>query len=295
MDRLDMMRAFREVARHEAFSPAARQMGMSASALSRHVAGLEDWLGVQLFRRTTRHVRLTDEGQGYLARCVDILESIRDLEQASADAQEGLSGTIRLSSPVYYGRRYIVPLVQEFMRVHPGVQVELMLHDRQVDIVGEGFDLAIRIADLKDSSLIARRLEGTSLMYVASPGYLEQKGLPKSPEDLANHECVIDTVPGNVGRWPFDTEKGRILQRVEGRILVNDGEVACSYAVAGYGIAMLPHFFVEDALAAGKLVRVLEHSFQEEVNIYAVYPSSRFLAPSLRSLVDAIVTGIKSA
>lgn len=283
-----MMRAFREVARCEAFAPAARQLGISASAISRYVASLEDWLGVQLFHRTTRHVRLTDAGQGYLARCVEILDTVHELERTSSEDTEALSGTIRLTTPVFFGRRYIVPIVEEFMRQHPGVSLELMLHDRVVDIVGEGFDLAIRINKPEDSSLIARRIGTIKLLHVASPGYLAQRGTPNSIQDLDNHDCVVDLVPGHVGRWPFFTDKGQITQRVDGRIKVNDGEVACDFAVTGFGIARLPHFFVEDAIAAGDVVPVLEDLFHDEADLYAVYPPSRFLARPVRTLIDDI-------
>jgi DNA-binding transcriptional LysR family regulator len=293
MDRIEMMRAFREVARREAFSPAARQLGVSASALSRHIAGLEDWLGVQLFHRTTRHVRLTDAGQGYLARCSKILDSVRELEETGSDTTDKLSGTIRLTAPNFYGRHYVVPIVQDFLRCHPDMTVELILYDRVVDVVGEGFDLAVRITKPEDSSLIARSIGSTSVVHVASPDYLKQNGVPELIEDLASHACIVDQVPGYVGHWPFKTQKGLVSQRVDGRIKVNDGEMARDFAIAGFGIARLPGFFVDDAIASGEVVPVLEDIYHDEAGIYIVYPPSRFVSRSLRVLIDTIVDGLK--
>ena len=281
-----MMRAFREVARCEAFSPAARRLGISASAMSRHIAGLEDWLGVQLFHRSTRHVRLTDAGQEYLARCVKILDSVRDLEQAGLGPDEALSGTIRVTAPDFYGRRYVVPILANFMDTHQGVNVELMLHDRRVDILGEGFDLALRITKPEDSSLIARRINTIKLLHVASPAYLKERGVPRSIEELDAHDCVIDVVPGHPGQWLFGGDKDPAIKRIHGRIKVNDGEAACRFAIAGFGIARLPHFFVEAAISAGDLEPIMEDLYLEEVGVYAVYPPSRFLTRPLRALID---------
>lgn len=293
MDRLDMMKAFVEVARQGGFAPAARHLEISTSALSRHIAALEDWLDVQLFHRTTRHVRLTDAGQGYLGRCLKILEDVRDIQQAGRHTGGALSGTIRISAPVYLGRQCIAPLLTRFLGSNPGVKVDLFLSDRLVDMVAEGFDLAIRITKPDDSSLIARRLGKTRLCVVAAPTYLERHGTPEAIEDLKHHECLIDRVPETGDKWSFATRAGRQVQRVSGPVRVNDGETARNFAIAGLGLAQLPDFFVEDALASGELVEINLETCDDDIGVFAFYPPSRHLSPAVRALIDTLVAEMK--
>lgn len=289
MDRLEMMNAFVEVARQGGFAPAARRLDISTSSLSRHIAALEDWLDVQLFHRTTRHVRLTDAGQGYLRRCLKILEDVQDIQQAGQHTQGALSGTIRISAPVFLGRQCIAPLLSGFLRENPGVQIDLFLSDRLVDLVAEGFDLAIRVTKPEDSSLITRRLGATRLRVVASPDYLQRKGSPSSIKDLINHDCIVDRVPESGGRWAFATRDGKQVQRVTGPARVNDGETARNFAIAGLGLARLPGFFVNDALTSGELVEVELDAREDEIGFFAFYPPSRHLSPTVRALIDMMV------
>jgi len=293
MDRLDMMKAFVETARQGGFAPAARQLAISTSALSRHIAALEDWLGVQLFHRTTRHVRLTDAGQGYLGRCLKVLEDVHELEQAGQDAQGELSGKIRISAPVYLGRQHIAPALTGFLSANPGLSVDLFLSDRLVDLVAEGFDLAIRVTKPADSTLIARRLGETRVCIVAAPGYLASRGAPSTVEDLRQHDCIIDRVPEGSDRWSFTTRGGRTALRVNGQIRVNDGETARNFALAGLGLARLPFLFVNKALAAGELVEVKLDDETEKAGVFALYPPSRHLSRSVRAVIDWLVAEVE--
>jgi len=288
-----MMEAFVAVSRQGGFAPAARQLDISTSALSRHIAALEDWLGVQLFHRTTRHVRLTDAGQGYLGRCLKVLAEIREIEQAGQDVQGTLSGKIRISAPVYLGRRHIAPVLAPFLKANPDVSVDLFLSDRLVDLVAEGFDLAIRVSKPADSSLIARRLGETRICMVAAPNYLASRGTPSTIEELSQHNCIIDRVPEGGDRWTFTSQHGRINQRVSGQARVNDGEAARDFALSGLGIARLPFFFVQDSLASGALIEVELDEGGDKVGIFAIYPPSRHLSRSVRALIDLLVSEVE--
>ncbi|SHI62082.1 transcriptional regulator, LysR family [Shimia gijangensis] len=288
MDRLDMMRAFVAVAREGGFSPAARQLDISTSALSRYIAALEEWLNVQLFFRTTRHVRLTDAGQGYLARCLKVLDDVRELEQVGLDTHEQLSGNLRIAAPLFYGREFVAPVIAGFLQEHRGVSVDLFFSDRLVDLVAEGFDLAVRVTKPKDSAMIARKLSSTRLCLVASPGYLELNGLPGCIEDLAEHQCIVDQAPGAGARWEFSTAGGLVSQKLKGQIQVNDGQSASGFAMAGLGIARLPKFFVESALSSGQLVEIKAGETPEEIGIFSFYPPTRHLSRNLRALVTRL-------
>lgn len=287
-----MMRAFREVARQGGFAPAARTLGISTSTLSRQVAALEEWFGVLLFFRSTRSVRLTDAGQSYLARCVAILDDVSEMEQAGQDSRDRLSGRVRLTAPSYYGRHVLTPILTEFLKDHPDVQAELLFHDRHVDMVAEGFDLAVRITRPKDSTLIARRIGSVELIEAASPGYLDQHGVPETIEDLAHHRCIVDMQREGGERWEFMTETGKVLQPVSGAVRVNQGETARDFAIAGFGIARLPHFFLNDAVADGRLVRVLGSYTEDTAGIYLIYPPARFMSRAVRAVIDHLVTEV---
>lgn len=250
---------------------------------------LEDWLGVQLFHRSTRHVHLTDAGQGYLGRCMKVLEEVRELEHTGHDAQGGLSGKIRISAPVFFGRHHIAPVLAKFLLTNPGLNAELFLSDRLVDLVGEGFDLAIRVTEPEDSSLIARRLTSVRLCVVGAPAYLAEHGTPTELAELKNHDCIIDRVPEGSDKRIFATLDGKSNQRTSGQIRVNDGETARNFAIAGLGLARLPFFFVEDAVASGDLVEIELKDDSEEAGLYVMYPPSRYLSRNIRVLADLLI------
>jgi DNA-binding transcriptional LysR family regulator len=288
MDRLKTMEAFAEVARRQGFAPAARELGLSTSAVSRYVAELESWLGVQLLRRTTRRVSLTAAGRTYLERCQRILDEVADLTRAADELHREPRGEIRMTAPVFVGKHLLGPVLPGFLARYPNVKVRLHLIDRFVDLVDEGFDLALRIADLPDSTLVARKLGDTKLMLTAAPGYLEEHGIPETAEDLKAHNCLVDLVAGHGDRWPFAGAKGPLRLRVGGNLTVNSGEMVREATLAGLGVSLLPDFFVARDVAKGRLVALLGERVIATAGIFAVYPPTRHLSSGVRALIDAL-------
>lgn len=290
MDRVKAMSVFVEVARSEGFAPAARHLGLSTSAVSRQVMELESWLGVQLLHRTTRRIGLTEAGQAYLDACIRIVDEVEELARSATAERGEPRGEVRVTAPVFMGRHLLGPVLPAFLARHANVRVRLHLLDRFVDLIGEGFDLALRIADLPDSSLIARKLGDTRLMLTAAPAYLESRGVPESIEDLKGHNCLVDLVAGHGDRWPLAGTKGPL--RVAGNFIVNDGQMVREMTQAGLGISLLPEFFVAGELAEGRLVSLLPERLDISAGIFAVYPPTRHLSSAVRALIDALAAHI---
>ena len=289
MDRLHAMLAFRAVADTGSFSAAGRALGRSKTVISKLVADLEGHLGARLLNRTTRSVSLTEVGRQYHARCVQLLADLDEMEGIAREAQASPRGHLRLAGPQTYGELYLVPALGAFADLHPGISVELTLTDRFVDLVEERFDLGIRIADLPDSTLVARRLADMRLVVCAAPSYLAAHGHPVEPQDLARHECIIDTNFRQPWLWPFGTDGTRSTVRVAGRFSVNSARAACDLAVAGAGIVMTPNFVADPHLSAGRLLPLLTAHASPPRGIYAVYPHPRHVARRLRALIDFLV------
>ena len=289
MDRLQAMIAFRAVADTGSFSSAGRQLGRSKTVISKLVADLENHLGARLLNRTTRRVSLTEIGLSYHARCVQLLADLDELEGGARDAQAVPRGDLRLAGPQTFGELYLVPALHEFATRHPSIGIDLTLTDRFVDLVEDRFDLAIRIADLVDSTLVARRLADMRLIVCAAPAYLARHGEPREPGDLAGHACIVDTNFRQPWVWPFELEGSRTSVRVTGRFTVNSARAACDLAVAGDGIVLAPDFVAATHLAAGRLKAVLSDFTTAPRAIHAVYPHRRHLALRLRVLIDFLV------
>lgn len=283
MDRLKAMKIFVEVARQEGFATAGRQLGMSTSAVSRYIMDMEKWLDVQLLNRTTRHLSLTDSGKHYLERSKTVLKEVREMEQSAKSVREAPQGELRVSAPVFVGKYFLGSILPAFFERYPGISVRLHLRDRFVDLIEEGFDLALRIGELEDSTLVARRLSSMRLMLAAAPSYIDQYGKPETVDDLKNHNCIIDTVAKHGDRWPLKHKGGF---RVHGNLSVNNGELVRDVALAGLGIARLPDFFVAQDIEEGTLVSLLSDIKENEVGIYAVYSQARHLSSSIRALID---------
>lgn len=294
MDRIDMMQAFREVARAEGFAPAARALGVSTSALSRQIAALEDWLGTQLFHRTTRQVRLTAAGTSYLEHSTRILDAVRDMELGSSSGSQDLSGTLRITAPALYGRSELLIHLQSFLHKHPNLGLDLVLIDRITNIIDEGFDLAVRITRPSDSGLIARKIGETELILAASPDYLSRHAAPQTPDDLRQHICIQDAAGPRINRWDFTVNGKQVHVPISGQVKVNQGEAAAAFAVQGFGIARLPAFFFREQLDSGGLQEVLGDFRQPPAGIYAVFPPSRHHSPAVRALVDHLVETAKT-
>lgn len=289
MGRLDELEAFVKVVEVESFSEAARQLGISKSYVSKQVSRLEDRLGARMLNRTTRQLTLTDVGAVFYERCVAILDELEEAELAVNDLQSRPRGTLRMSVPMSFGVQYLSKMVSGFMAEHPDLDVELSLSDRVVNIVDEGFDMAIRIGTLKDSSLIARRLTPVGSRVVGSPAYFEEHGTPKHPRDLKNHECLRYAYFSTGTIWHFNRDGEEVSVKVDGRMTANNGHALLEAARQGVGLVLLPDFFLPEALANNELVHVLGEWDCDTGAIWALYPHNRHLSAKVRLFVDYLV------
>ncbi len=293
MDKLKAMLVFAEVAKMESFSAAARQLHISTTAVSRHVMELEDWLGVQLINRTTRHLGLTDAGRAYLDRCTHIVDDVENLEMTSRDMQENPQGKLNVTAPVFMGRLFLSAILPRFLEKYPGIRINLQLVDRYVNLVDEGFDVGLRVGNLPDSNLISRKLGDMRMMMVASPTYIETHGEPKSIKELQNFNCIVDSVADYLDRWPLLNKNTPVNVRVDSNLSINNGELVREMALAGLGITLLPDFFVASDIKAGRLVPILKGKIDKRGTISAIYPQSRHLSSSVRVFVDFLVAHAK--
>ncbi|MFK7898375.1 MAG: LysR family transcriptional regulator [Myxococcota bacterium] len=274
MDRILSMQVFARVARLSSFSAAARELRLSPAAVSRHVAQLEAHLGIRLVERTTRRVRPTEWGERYLARCEQIVEDLEALEFEVGSGQGGATGSLRVSAGVVLGEDFVAPLLPEFLAENPALQVELVLSDAYQDLVESGIDVSVRAGPLDDSTLRSRRLGETLSMLVASPSFLEERGMPKDLEEVVAQSALCDS-NRREPLWTFPGEKGLIRLRPRSRLTINHPKALCAAAIQGLGIALLPHFAVAKALASGELVEVLPERGRTPIPIQAVSPAHR--------------------
>jgi DNA-binding transcriptional LysR family regulator len=284
-DRLQEFRVFVRAAETGSFSRAGRELGLSQPSVSRIIGDLEARLGVTLLLRSTRRITVTDAGSLFLDRAREILADIEDAEDA-ARGLDSLRGTVRLVIPILYGTREIIPRLATFLGTHPLLRVELSVADQRQDLVAEGADVAIRVGDLEDSTFGARRLATLTRMLVASPAYLAARGTPKTPADLAAHDCIFG--PGNFGRasWSFRRGDSEISVDLHGRIQTNSGPGMFASAVAGLGIAMMSTVMAGDELSAGRLVPLLRAYKVPSIDVHAIFPGGPRPSAKVRALVD---------
>lgn len=281
------MLAFVKVAEAGSFSAAADRLGLAKSAVSRRVAELESHLGVQLFHRTTRRLNLTDTGRGYFERCRGILEDLEEADHAVTQEHGALRGRLRVTVPLIFGLRHLAPGLIEFANLHPELEFDLDFNDRRVDLLEEGFDLAIRIGKLEDSSLIARAITRINTVVCASPAYLEAHGTPHDPHDLGTHRALVYSNLRDADTWTWwDADGVRHTRRVQVALRSNNGEFLARAAVAGRGIIHTPTFIVQDAVAQGLLTPLLTHLSWPYTQAWVVYPPTRHLSRRVRALVD---------
>ena len=284
---------FTSVVRLESFAGAAEAHALSASAVSRLIARLEEKLGVRLIQRTTRRLSLTEAGATFHARASRILS---DLEEAEAEASASAlrpRGTVRISAPVALGRRHLGAAVDDILKAFPELAIDLSLSDRFVDLVDEGFDLAVRTGALSDSRLVVRRLCANRRILVASPDYLRRRGRPAAAADLVRHDCLIFTALSRPREWRLSGPAGAADIAVGGPVSSNNGEFLTDLARRGKGIAFAATFVVHEALKAGDLVRVLPDHELEATSIFAAYPSSRQLSSKVRAVVDHLAQAFR--
>lgn len=287
MDQITALRVFLCIAEEGSFSAAAQALSLSKSAVSKHIAALEDRLGARLFNRTTRQVSLTEEGRTYLRRATRILEELEEAAAAVGSMNSEPIGTLRVSAALSFGLRHVAPLLPEFLSRYPRLSVDLDFGDRFVDLIDEGFDVAIRIGDLPDSDLVARRLATARILLVASPSYLEKKGQPRRPADLTAHTCLLYRGRAGPRYWGLGGDRhARETVRVDGPLIANNGDALKTAALSGLGIARLPNFLLDDALERGELREVLPDHRPAPIPIHALYMPSRHLAAKVRYFVD---------
>jgi DNA-binding transcriptional LysR family regulator len=294
MDRFDEMRVFAAVVDAGSFIGAADALAMSKAAVSRHVAELEARLGVRLLHRTTRRLSLSAEGEVFHTRCKELLASVEEAE-AEITARSGeASGLLKLNVPFTFGLMHLAPLWAEFMARHPKVTLDVTLADRVVDLVEEGFDMAVRIARLQNSTLVSRRLSSTRLVLCASPAYLRERGVPTHPSQLAQHEVIAYSLFSMGENWAFTGPDGAVAVKVTPRLRTNSGDTCRIAALRGLGLVLQPSFLVGPDLRAGTLVEVLPDYRSLELGVYAVYPSRKFVSPKVRLLVDFLVDAFRT-
>jgi len=287
MDRFEDLQAFVAVVEAGSFTAAADRLGIAKSAISRRVSALEERLGVQLLRRTTRRLNLTDTGQSFYEHSARILADLDEAEAAVLQQHGELRGNLRVALPLAFGLRHMTRPIAEFSRKHPRVTFDLDLNDRRVDLIEEGMDLAVRIGRLADSTLIARRLFEARTVVCASPDYLERRGVPHTLEELADHECLVYSNLPDPGRWVCTDAAGRRHSvEVTVAMTASSGDFLCTAAIEGLGLAMQPTFIAGDAISRGELQPVLR-DFEWPVSpAYAVYPPTRHLSFRVRELID---------
>jgi DNA-binding transcriptional LysR family regulator len=285
VDRLDEINAFAAVADARSFTQGARRLGVSPAQVSKLIARLENRLGARLLNRTTRDVSLTDTGRAYLERARQLLEDFQALE-SSVSEQGGPRGLLRISAPVTFGAAELTPALLEFAQAYPEVALDVSSTDRMVNLVEEGFDVAVRIGQLGDSSLVARKLAAVRLVTCAAPDYLARAGTPAGPEDLADHEAIIDTNAAEPALWRFAIDGRTQEVRVQGRLRFSGARSCVAAAQAGFGVVRAPAFAAADDLREGRLKALLCAFEPELIHVHAVYPHARHLAPKVRAFVD---------
>jgi DNA-binding transcriptional LysR family regulator len=288
MDRLASLRIFAKVVETQSFTAAAERLGLSRALVSKAVIDLEQALGARLLERTTRRVKTNEIGAAYYEKAVRILAELDEADRAVKDLHDAPRGTLRVNAPVSFGTLHLKSVITEYLAAYPDVHLSMSLNDRFVDIIDEGFDVAIRIARLEDSSLIARKLAPARRVLCASPEYLKKSGMPKVPAELAGHRCLVY---GNAAQqdWTLTGPQGDHVVRVSGYMSSNNGDMLHCAATDGHGIVLLPTFIVGPDLQEGRLQVVLPEYAPGDLSVYAVYPPNRHLAAKIRTFIDVLV------
>ncbi|MBL8525334.1 MAG: LysR family transcriptional regulator [Betaproteobacteria bacterium] len=287
MDRLLAMSVFVKVVEQGSFARAAERLDMSTSAVSRHVAELETYLATRLLNRTTRRISLTESGQAYFERALHLLADIEETEAVVSSSTVNPRGTIRLTCSTSFGVPHLAPAIGAFQARYPEVHFDISASNRFVDLVEDGLDLAIRIGDIGNPNLIARRLGSMRLIACASPDYLKRRGTPTHPDDLIKHSCFTYEYSPAKNTWPFRNRDGSELKtRIAGGIHANNGEMLAALAVSGAGIALEPDFIIQPLIESGQLKEILKEFQPAPYPIYAVYPSRRHLSAKVRTFVE---------
>jgi len=294
MNKFEELQAFVRVAETTSISQAAERLNIAKSAVSRRISELEQRLGTQLFYRTTRRVSLTDSGSIFYQRALRILTELNEAELAVSQQHGAVAGHLKIAVPLSFGLRHIGPAIKDFLNIHSQVQFDVDFNDRQVDIMQEGFDLAIRIANLPDSSYIARRIAPIHQVVSASPAYLKKNGIPTTPSQLRHHQCLVYTNSVNPLLWRYhDTDGRQFNVKINAILKTNNGDFLRDIAVEGRGIVCLPTFIVNDAIEQEKLQPLLTSYHWPGSDAFALYPPTRHVSERVRVFIDFLVNRFK--
>ena len=288
MDHISRVGVFLEVVKHQSFAGAARRLGMTGPALSKQVQSLEDQLGVRLLHRTTRQVTLTEEGAIYSERARKALEDLNEAEQQIQELKACPTGILKINAPMSFGKKYLTSPIAAFAKEYPDVKMEVDFDDRRVDLIGEGYDVVVRIGALEDSSLISRKLATCPIILCASADFVKTHGLPKSPDALSDLPAIIFNKHGNISGWQYEDNKGNIgSANLNQHFAANSAEMMLEACLQGIGVALLPIFVASTHLKSGQLVEALpEYKTSPERGIYAIFPQNRHLSTKTRLFVD---------
>lgn len=288
MDLLKSIHVFRTVCTVMSFSKAATQLNLVPSAVSRQISELEKYLGVRLLQRTTRSIHLTEQGQQYLEKMEQICEHVHALTHIHKQ-EKSLLGHIRITAPPILGAKFLNTVIPTYLKSYPNVSISVVLLNREVDLIEEGYDFAIRIGILNDSSLIARKIAHFPLSVVASPDYLAMAGEPQHPKELIKHNCLINTLTQAPYRWQFRENKRYFSVKVKGDFEANDDEMLQSLASSGAGIAYLPTYFVKEKINTGELISILDDFVKTSTSVFMVYPTRQFIHPTHQAFIEQVI------
>lgn len=294
MDIVKSIQVFQQVVEDQSFTRAAENLNLVPSAVSRQVGELEKWLGVRLVNRTTRSLHLTDDGRRYLEKMAEISSQIEALKALNEDKSH-LSGKVKITAPMMVGQIIVPDLLSEFKARHPDISLSLTLMNRKADLIEEGFDVAIRAGNLSDSSFFARKIGDIAFKTVASRAYLKNSPPLNEPRDLCEHNCIINAALSSSKRWSYKVNHKIKAIKVSGDIESNESACILSFVRAGLGLAVLPEIYVREDLASGRLIEVLSDFASEPLPLNVIYPSNRLQSPTIRALIDYLVTSFESA
>ena len=290
MDKLNAISVFCKVIETQSFTQAANQQNISVAMASKLVSQLEEHLKTRLLQRTTRKIVPTEAGMLYYQRCQAILLDLSEADSSISNMATSLQGNLLISVPRDFGLLYISPNLPKFIALHPNLHVEIEFNDKRIDLVAEGYDLALRIGYMQDSSLVARKISSSPMHFIASPSYLEARGIPLTPDDLEYHQGLLYKSSLNQVHW--QSTKANQIQRykIQSKVVSNNGMALLEMTKAGLGISNAPDFFVKDALASGELVEILSEYKQKPLDIYVVYPNRRHLPAKVRAFIEFLAS-----
>lgn len=287
MDKLTSMLVFTKVAKAGSFASAAKELGLSRAMATKHVMQLENGLGIRLLNRTTRNLSLTEVGMVYLERCLQILDEMEEMEIAVTRLQTEPRGTLKVNATPFFGAYHLAPAIAAYMEAFPDVNVELVLQAGYIDLIEEGFDLAIHLDEMRDSSLIARKLGSSQRVVCGSPGYFKKHGIPKTPDDLRKHNCLTNSSLPPRDQWQFSIPGGETtVVKVTGTMEANVADALRMAAINGLGLILLPTYMVGQDIRKGRLSPVLTDYVPAPLEIHAVYPHRKHLSAKVRTFVD---------